>query len=428
VADEVVGVDFTELWISLDPEVPYDATVEQVREIVGGYPGLFCDLLTYLRERIKEVLTGTSGAVVVRIFGPDLERLEAKADEIADRLATIEGVRDLHVQHQTLIPQIEIVFKPEAAAVFGLTPGNLRRVTETLLTGTKVGEIYEQQKVFDVVVRGTAAATANIDTLRATLIATPSGGAVPLRDVADVLIAPTANQVTREAGSRRIDVTLNPSGRALDAVARDVQEVVDSMTFDQGYYPELLGEYAELAEGRQRILVAGVVSVVAILLLLHAVFDSVRMGLLIFLSLPGALIGGIAGALVGGGVLSLGSWIGFITVLGISARNGIMLVSHYRHLETEEHVPFGRELVLRGAEERLAPILMTTLTTWLALLPLVLGGIRPGQEVEHPMAMVILGGLVTSALVNLFVVPALYLRFAGSKKTHGTRAVEAMAT
>ena len=369
-------------------------------------------------------MTGTSGAVVVRIFGPDLDRLEVKADELAEQFARIDGVDDLHVQHQTLIPQIEIDFKPDAAAVFGLTPGDLRRVTETLLTGTKVGEIYEEQKVFDVVVRGTPAVGANIDALRATLIDTPGGGAVPLRDVADVYIAPTPNQVTREAGSRRIDVTLNPSGRSLEAVARDVQAVVDETTFEQGYYPEVLGEYAELQQGRQRILVAGLVSVVAILLLLHAVFDSVRMGLLIFLSLPGALIGGVAGALVGGGVLSLGSWIGFITVLGISARNGIMLVSHYRHLEREEGVSFGRELVLRGAEERLAPILMTTLATWLALLPLVLGGVRPGHEVEHPMAVVILGGLLTSALVNLFVVPALYLRFA--KSAHGPRTVEAM--
>ncbi len=425
VADEVVGIDFTELWISMDPDVPYEATVRNVKEIVDGYPGLFRDVLTYLRERIKEVLTGTSGAVVVRIFGPDLDRLEVKADELAARFAGIDGVDDLHVQHQTLIPQIEIDFKPDAAAVFGLTPGDLRRVTETLLTGTKVGEIYEEQKVFDVVVRGTPAVGANIDALRATLIDTPGGGAVPLRDVADVYLAPSPNQVTREAGSRRIDVTLNPSGRSLEAVARDVQAVVDETTFEQGYYPEVLGEYAELQEGRQRILVAGLISVVAILLLLHAVFDSVRMGLLVFLSLPGALIGGVAGALAGGGVLSLGSWIGFITVLGISARNGIMLVSHYRHLEREEGVSFGRELVLRGAEERLAPILMTTLATWLALLPLVLGGVRPGHEVEHPMAVVILGGLLTSALVNLFVVPALYLRFA--KNERDTRPANARA-
>jgi Cu/Ag efflux pump CusA len=411
VADEVVGIDFTELWISLDPSVPYEATVRTIQQIVDGYPGLFRDLLTYLRERIKEVLSGTSGAVVVRIYGPDLEQLEIKADEVANRLANIDGVDDLHVQHQTLIPQIEIDFKPEAAAIYGLTPGDLRRVTEVMLTGVKVGELYDEQKVFDVVVRGTPEVGANMDALRDMLIDTPGGGAVPLRDVADVYVAPTPNQVTREAGSRRIDVTLNPAGRALSAVAEDVERAIAAIPFAQGYYPEVLGEYAELQQGRQRLLVAGLISVIAIFLLLHAVFDSVRTGLLIFLSLPGALIGGIAGALLGGGVLSLGSWIGFITVLGISARNGIMLISHYRHLEREEGVVFGDDLVLRGAEERLAPILMTTLTTWLALLPLVLSGVRPGHEVEHPMAVVILGGLVTSALLNLLVVPALYLRF-----------------
>ena len=412
VADEVVGIDFTELWISLDPSVPtMRGPWRTIRQIVDGYPGLFRDLLTYLRERIKEVLTGTSGTVVVRIYGPDLEQLEIKADEVADRLASIDGVDDLHVQHQTLIPQIEIDFKPEAAAIFGLTPGDLRRVTEVMLTGVKVGELYDEQKVFDVVVRGAPHVGANMDALRDMPIDTPGGGAVPLRDVADVYIAPTPNQVTREAGSRRIDVTLNPAGRALSAVAEDVDATIAAIPFAQGYYPEVLGEYAELQQGRQRLLIAGLISVIAIFLLLHAVFDSVRTGLLIFLSLPGALIGGIVGALLGGGVLSLGSWIGFITVLGISARNGIMLISHYRHLESEEGVPFGDELVLRGAEERLAPILMTTLTTWLALLPLVLGGLRPGHEVEHPMAVVILGGLVTSALLNLFVIPALYLRF-----------------
>jgi CzcA family heavy metal efflux pump len=412
VADEVVGIDFTELWISLDPSVPYDATVGKIQGIVDGYPGLFRDLLTYLRERIKEVLTGTSGAVVVRIYGPDLTHLERMADEVAERLAGIEGVDDLHVQHQTLIPQIAIKFDAEAAAIVGLTPGDLRRVTEVMLTGVKVGEIYDEQKVFDLVVRGTPQVAANMDALRDMLIDIRGGGAVPLRDVADVYIAPTPNQVTREAGSRRIDVTLNPSGRSLSAVAADVEAALAEVSFDQGYYPEVLGEYAELAQGRQRLVIAGAISAVAILLLLHAVFDSVRIGLLIFLSLPGALIGGVAGALLGGGVLSLGSWIGFITVLGIAARNGIMLISHYRHLESEEGMPFGPSLVLRGAEERLAPILMTTLTTWLALLPLVLGGVRPGQEVEHPMAVVILGGLVTSALLNLFVVPALYLRYA----------------
>ena len=354
----------------------------------------------------------------MRIYGPELDNLEEKAGQVAAALSEIEGVADLFVQRQMLIPQIEVDYRPEAGAILGLTPGDLREVTEVMLAGRKVGEIYEEQKVFDVVVRGTPSVGANIDSLRDMLIDTPGGGVVPLRDVADVYIAPTPNAITREAGSRRIDVTLNPAGRSLDAVAEDVESALAAIPFEQGYYPEVLGEYVELEESRRRLLIAGLISVIAILLLLQAVFDSTRTALIIFLSLPGAMIGGIVGALIGGGVLSLGSWIGFITVLGISARNGIMLISHYRHLENEEAMVFGPELALRGAEERLAPILMTTLTTWLALLPLVVGGIRPGYEIEYPMAVVILGGLITSALLNLLVVPALYLRFAKPPMEH----------
>jgi Cu/Ag efflux pump CusA len=286
----------------------------------------------------------------------------------------------------------------------------VRRVTETMLTGTTVGQIYDEQKVFDVVVRGTPEIGANLDALRDLLVETRDGGYVPLRDVADVRIAAAPSQVTRERGSRRIDVSMNPSGRALSAVARDVEAALATVSLGQGYYTELLGEYAELTRARTRLAIGAAIAVISILLLLQAVFDSWRIGLVVFSSLPAAVIGGILGAVVSGGVLTLGSWIGFITVLGISARNGIMLVSHYRHLERNEGMPFGPALIARGAEERLAPILMTTMTTWLALLPLVIGGLRPGYEIEHPMAVVILGGLVTSAAFNLLVVPGLYYR------------------
>ena len=412
VADEVVGIDFTELWISLDPEVPYEPTVARVQEIVDGYPGLFRDLLTYLRERIREVLTGASGAIVVRLYGPDLETLREKALEISARLQPIEGLIGVNVQNQIMVPQVEIKFKPEAAAILGLVPKDLRRVTEVLLKGEKVGEVYEDQMIFDVVVQGVPRFSKDIDTIRSLIIDTPSGAAVPLRDVADIYLAPTPNQITRENVSRRIDITMNVADRALDAVAQDVDEVVDGIQFDNGYYPEVLGEYVELEAARSRLLTSSALGVIAIFILLLTVFNSFRISALMFLSLPVALVGGIIGAFIGSELLSLGSFIGFITVLGISARNSIMLVSHYRHLETQEGMGFGPALVLRGAEERLAPILMTALTAGLALLPLVLGGLRPGHEIEHPMAVVIIGGLVTSTLLNLFLIPPLYLRFA----------------
>jgi Cu/Ag efflux pump CusA len=187
---------------------------------------------------------------------------------------------------------------------------------------------------------------------------------------------------------------------------------VRAFPFERGYHAEVLGEYAARQESRNRLLGFSLLSFLGILLVLHADFQSSRLTLLVALSLPFALIGGVAAAFLTGGVLSLGSLVGFVTVLGIAARNGIMMVSHFRHLEEVEGTTFGRDLVLRGAEDRLAPILMTALATALALVPIVAGGLRPGHEIEHPMAVVILGGLVTSTLLNLFLMPALYLRYA----------------
>ncbi len=414
VADEVVGPNFTELWISIDEDVPYEETVAEVQEVVDGYPGLYRDLLTYLTERIKEVLTGASGAIVVRIYGPDLETLREKADEVEAVMKTVEGVTNLKVEQQVLVPQVQVRFRPEAAAVFGLTPGDVISATSTLVNGTRVGEVYEEQKIYGVVVWGTESVRRDIDALRELLIDTPSGAQVPLSDVADISIRPAPNSIKREGASRRIDVICNVDGRDLGSVAEDVEKtVVSQVQFGQGYHPEFLGEYAEAQASRQRLLILSIGSLIGILLLLYVDFQSVRLVMLIFMALPFALIGGVGGAFIAGGVISLGSLIGFVTVLGVAARNGIMLIEHYRHLRWQEGMPFGRELVLRGAEERLPPILMTALTTGLALIPLIISGNLPGHEIEYPMAFVILGGLTTSTLLNLLVIPPLFLRFAG---------------
>ncbi len=415
VADEVVGSNFTELWISVDPEVDYDPTVAKIQKAVEGYPGLYRDVLTYLRERIKEVLTGTAATVVLRIYGPDLVVLQQKAKEIAEAIAEIDGIADLHVQPLTMIPQVEMKFRPDAAAQFGLVPGDVRRAATTLIKGTKVGEIYEGQKIFDVTVWGTPKVRHDITALQRLIIDTPMGGHVPLGQVADVYVAPTPNHITREANSRHIDVSCNVSGRDLGSVAREVAAKVEAIDFETGYHPEILGEYAERQQSKNRLLGVAVLSVIGIFFIVYADFDSVRLSLLLLLCLPVALTGSIFSALLSGGVLSLGSIVGFVTVLGIVGRNGVMLISHYRHLEVEEKMPFGEELILRGAMERLSPIMMTALTTALALVPIVIGGNRPGQEIEHPMAIVIIGGLFTSTLLNLLFMPALYWKFAKTK-------------
>jgi CzcA family heavy metal efflux pump len=424
VADEVVGPNFAELWISIDPDAPYEPTVARIQEVVDGYPGLYRDVLTYLKERIKEVLTGAGATIVVRIYGPNLDVLREKAAEVNKTMGEVAGVTNLKVEQQVLVPQLEVRLRPEAALRFGLTPGHVRSAATTLVKSTKVGEVYEEQKIFDVVVWGSHEVRRDIDSLRRIRIALPSGGDVPLGEVADIRIAPTPNVIQRENASRRIDVTCDVKGRDLGSVAREIETRVKSLSFDRGYHPEFLGEYAARQQSRNRLLALAGLSLLGILLLLHADFRSPRLVALIFVSLPFALVGGVIAVLLTGGTLSLGSLVGFVTVLGIAARNGIMLVSHYRHLESEEGEVFGRELVLRGSEERIAPILMTALATGLALLPIVIGGNRPGHEIEHPLAVVILGGLVTSTLLNLFLMPALYLRY-GSRRKAGRELAEA---
>lgn len=409
VADEVVGPNFTELWISIDDNQDYDTTVAEVQDIVDGYPGLYRDLLTYLTERIKEVLTGTSASIVVRVFGPDLDQLRATAGEIEAIIKPIAGVTTLKVEPQVLVPQIAIDMKVHAASLFGLTPGMLMQSVTTLVNGIQVGEMYRDQAIFPVLVRGKESLHTDLATLGNLMIDTPSGAQVPLKSVASLTIVPAPNVIQREGASRRLDVTCNVDGRDLASVANDIEAAVrGGINFKTGYHPEFLGEYAEAKASRQRLLLLSIGSILAITIILYIDFESWRLVLLVLLALPLALASGLLGVFAGGGILSLGSLVGFVTVLGIAARNAIMLISHYRHLASEEPNLSAREHILQGAEERLAPILMTALTTGLALVPLIVSGELPGQEIEYPMGLVILFGLAGATMVNLLVLPVLY--------------------
>jgi CzcA family heavy metal efflux pump len=419
--EEVAGVNLGENWISIDPSVDYDSTLDEIEDVNDAYPGLFRETQTYLDERIEEVISGGKEPIVVRVFGEDLKVLREKAAEIEKIMGSIEGVQDEHTDISTDVPQLEVEVDLAKAEKYGLKPGDVRRAAATLVAGEEVGDIFRAGKAYDVVVWSTPQTRTSVQDIQNMLIDTPSGKSVRLAEVADVSLQPSPNAIDRENDSRRIDIEATFEGD-LGSVVGQLEDKLADVEFDQGYHPEILGEWQERESAQRILLVTAVLAGAAILLLLQTSFGSWRLALLSFFTLPMALVGGVIAAFLGGGIVSLGSLIGFFTVFGIAARNGILLINHFQHLEREEGMTFGRDLVLRGARERLSPILMTSLATGLALVPLVMFGERPGQEIEHPLAIVILGGLFTSTLLNLFVTPSLYLRFGKSRNEQETEA------
>ena len=409
--EEVFGVNFGENWISLEPGADYTRVRQQIDAVAAKYPGLFAEVQTYLDERVEEVLTGGREPIIVRVFGEDLTVLRQKSAEILELLSEIDGVTDAHTDISMDVPQVEVEVNLDKARAYGLKPGDVRRAAATIVAGEEVGDIFRAGRAYDVVVWSTPETRADETSLEQLPIDTPSGKRVQLKDVATVAVKPNPNAIERQGDSRRLDVGAAVEGRDLGSVVKELNDKLTTVSFDRGYHAEVLGEYQERQAAQNRLLTSSLVAGVAILLLLQTSFRSGRLALLVFLTLPMALVGGVLAAWAGGGILSIGSLVGFFTVFGIAARNSILLINHCQHLEEVEGETFGLDLVLRGARERLAPILMTTLATGLALVPLVVLGQRPGHEIEHPLAVVILGGLVTSTLLSLFVVPSLYLRF-----------------
>ncbi|GAA1649044.1 efflux RND transporter permease subunit [Kribbella alba] len=417
IADEVVGVNFGENWISVDEEVDYDETLASVQGVVNGYPGLFRDVQTYLKERIREVLTGSKAAIVVRIYGDDLATLHTKAEEIGAMMGKVDGVIEEHVELHVDVPQVEVKVNLAAAQKYKIKPGDVRRAAAAWIAGEEVGDLFRAGKAYDVQVWSTPETRNSVSSVQSLLIDKPGGGHVRLGEVADVAVRPTPNVIERTNSSRRIDVIANIEGQDLGAVVADIEDELEEVTFAQGYHAELKGEFSEREAAQNRLLLFAAAAALGIFLLLQTSFGSWRLATLTLVTLPMALVGGLLAVWAGDGIISLGALVGFFTVFGIAARNGILMINHFQHLEREEGMPFGLELVLRGAMERLNPILMTSLATGLALVPLVVAGQIPGHEIEYPLAIVILGGLFTSTLLNLFVVPALYLRFGKPKQS-----------
>ncbi len=410
VADEVVGPNFAELWISVDPDADLDATLREVQAVVDGYPGVYRDVQTYLQERMREVLSGGSGAIVIRLFGPDLEALQREGHAVAERLEAIPTIAHASPAAQVLVPQIEVTPRLDRCAALGVDPGLLRQRATTLVQGERLGTIVRGQQPVDVVVWSPPEVRGDVGALRDLLIDLDGTRAVRLGDVADVTVGAMRNTIAHHRGSRSLDVTITLEPDAdLGAASRAIDESLREHPLPPGHHAETLGEHRARSDAQRTLLSVGALSLFGVFLILLADLRSLRLAGLVMVSLPLALVGGVLVTAASGGVVSLGTLVGLVTVLGIAARNGILLIAHYRHLEEEEGLPFGPALILRGATERLAPILMTALSTGLALVPLALGGDTAGHEIEHPMAVVILGGLVSSTFLNLFAMPVVVL-------------------
>ena len=428
--EHVQGVEASEIDLTLDMDAPgrfglplrtKAELLAALRRDLAGVPGVQATFGQPIGHRIDHMLSGTRANIAVKIFGEDLLELREVAKLVETVMGKIEGVVDLSTEQQTDIPVLRVAFNRKAIARYGLRIADVATALETGFQGNAVTQILEGRNAFDLIVRAGNAPNADEPDswmnaspamVGDVLVDTPDGLKIPLQALASITSERGPNMISRENAQRKIVVMCNVANRDLGSVVAEIQQAVnEQVDLPQGYYVQYDGQFESAQETRRLLGVFGVVVVLGIGFLLHIVFRSVSDTLLIMINLPLAMIGGVAGVFLSGGILSVASLIGFISVFGIAARNGIMMVSHIRHLQRFEGVSDFHEAVRRGAMERLSPILMTAMAAGFALIPLALGGDQPGREILTPMAIVILFGLLSSTFLNMVVVPALFLRF-----------------
>jgi Cu/Ag efflux pump CusA len=432
-SDAVAGVSSSELWLSIDPAADYDATIAEIESVVEGYPGFDRDVESFLEERVTEELAGEERGMVVRVYGDDFTVLSQKAEEVKRLLAKVDGLDTPTVEYPEMASRVEIAPNLEKCKAHGIKPGDLRRAAAILLSSMEVGFLFEEQKIFEVVVWGTPEIRDSLTNVKELLVETPISGLVQLQDLADIRMASGPVEIQREAVARYLDVVAAVRGRDLAAIGNDVNHGLAQIKFPLEYRAEILGETAERLATQRRVTAFAIAAACGIFLIYQAAFGSWWLAALMMLVLPLALVGGAVSAVATGGVLTFGSILGFIALLAIAVRNGMMLVSRFQSLATRTNTgeldselgsssrksPLddgGRydgqitaELVLEGTHDRFLPTVLTALATACAFLPFVIFGNIPGLEIMQPMAIVVLGGLVTTTVVNLYLLPVLYL-------------------
>jgi len=422
-SDDFSGTHSSEIEVDLNnlsgPET--DKALAEIRYTLAKFPGAAFAVNTFLSERIDEILSGYTGTVVVNIFGPDLTQLDQQGRRVAGVLAKISGTRDLTIQSPPGMPQVTVHLRPADVARWGLDSVQVLDVIRTAFGGNEVGEVYQGNQVFPLTVILNPLDRESMTSIASLPIRSPQGNYVPLRQVADVYVS-SGRYAISHIGARRVQsVTCDVVGGNVAGFVNIARQRISRLVLPSGVYVEFSGAAQEQARSQRDLLVHAMIAGIGIVILLSIVMQNYRNLLLVLVNLPFALVGGVFIALVTGGNLSLGSLVGFVTLFGITLRNSIMLISHYEHLVQVEGEQWNWHTALRGASERLAPIAMTALVTGLGLLPLAIGSGAPGREIEGPMAIIILGGLVTSTALNLLVLPTLALRYGKFEQLVGGR-------
>jgi CzcA family heavy metal efflux pump len=410
--EHAAGVNMSEIEVvTRQGDRRHTDVMDEVRRNLAQIPGVVSEVGQPISHRIDHLLSGTRAQIAIKLFGPDLVTLRNKAEEIRQTMQTVPGLVDLLVEPQTGVPQVQINLNREAAAAVGLRADQLAETVDVAFNGEAVSQVLEDQRTYDVLVRFDDASRQSVDTIASTLIDTPVGAKIPLSQVAEVRVDQGPNTINRENVQRRIIVQANVADRDLGSVIDEIrQRITRDVPLPEGYFVQYGGQFEAQEAAARQIMIMTLVTIAGIFLLLYLALGSMRLALLVMANLPLAMIGGVMMVFASGGTLSIASLIGFITLFGIATRNGIMLITHYQHLIREENVPF-RQAIVQGSLERLSPILMTALVTGVGLIPLALGVGQPGKEIQQPMAIVILGGIVTSTFLNMVVIPALYLKY-----------------
>jgi multidrug efflux pump subunit AcrB len=413
----VVNVNSGEIWVTIDPQANYDTTIAAIQGTVDGYIGLVREVRTYTQQTLRQPQNVNAiDEFTVRVYGDDMSVLRAEAEKVEKALTGISGIMNVRPILPVEEPTLEIKVDLSTAQTHGIKPGDVRRAVATLLSGIMVGNLFEEQKIFDVVVWGTPKLRDSISDINELRIPKPDGSQVRLGDVADIRIVAAQTVINHDGMSPYLDLGITVEGRSVAAVARDVDTAVHRLDYPLEYHVEVLSDYSERQAAQQRLLISLVVVVAGIYLLLQASVKSWQLAFATFLLLLANLGGGLLTALLTNGTLSMASFFGLLVILGISARNAIALISHYQHLEMQKGESFSSALILRASAERVTPTVTTALTTILVLLPFVFLGNIPGLEIVRPMTIMIIGGLITSTLLNLFALPALYLRYGANRE------------